>query len=130
MTRRWSVLSRDHRGKSHHPDGLRLTSPNERPCDFACGLKIHIMKNPENENTTTRIALSLVLGIACYLPSSECALVAETEQRQPNVVFISTDDQGTLDAGCSGSTEFDARAFGKLASHGTRLPQPYSHAAC
>ena len=31
----------------HHPDGLRVTFPNEKPCDFAYGLKIHLAKKVE-----------------------------------------------------------------------------------
>tara|TARA_B100000809_G_scaffold25288_1_gene22194 strand:+ start:103 stop:729 length:627 start_codon:yes stop_codon:yes gene_type:complete len=31
----------------HHPDGLRVTFPNEKPCDFAYGLKIHLTKKAE-----------------------------------------------------------------------------------
>ena len=26
----------------HHPDGLRVWFPKEKPCDFAYGLKIHL----------------------------------------------------------------------------------------
>jgi len=31
-------------GWEHHPDGLRVTFPKEKPCDFAYGLKIHLSK--------------------------------------------------------------------------------------
>lgn len=30
-----------------HPDGLRVTFPEVKPCDFAYGLKIHVAKNAE-----------------------------------------------------------------------------------
>jgi hypothetical protein len=30
-----------------HPDGLRVTFPEVKPCDFAYGLKIHVARNAE-----------------------------------------------------------------------------------
>ena len=33
----------------HHLDGLRVTFPKEKPCDFAYGLKIHPTKTPEEQ---------------------------------------------------------------------------------
>ena len=49
---------------------------------------------------------------------------------RPNVVIILTDDQGTLDANCFGSTDLDTPAIDKLAQRGIRFTQAYSHTVC
>ena len=50
--------------------------------------------------------------------------------RRPNVVFILTDDQGTLDANCYGSTDLYTPAMDMLAANGVRFTQAYSHTVC
>ena len=47
--------------------------------------------------------------------------------RRPNVVFILTDDQGTLDANCFGSTDLHTPAIDKIAANGVRFTQAYAH---
>lgn len=62
------------------------------------------------------------------------ALLATTaafaQQRKPNVVLILTDDQGTLDANCYGSTDLFTPAIDSLAADGVRFTQAYSHTVC
>lgn len=50
--------------------------------------------------------------------------------RRPNVVLILTDDQGTLDANCFGSTDLHTPAIDKLAANGVRFTQAYAHTVC
>jgi arylsulfatase A-like enzyme len=49
---------------------------------------------------------------------------------RPNVVIILTDDQGTLDANCFGSTDLHTPAMDKLAANGVRFTQAYAHTVC
>ncbi len=70
-----------------------------------------------------RFFVSLIL--VCLLAD----VVAAAEQ-PPNVVIFFTDDQGTLDANCYGSTDLYTPAIDKLARNGVRFTQAYSHAVC
>ena len=54
---------------------------------------------------------------------------AQTNKR-PNVVVILTDDQGTLDAHCFGSTDLHTPAIDQLAANGVRFTQAYAHTVC
>jgi len=49
---------------------------------------------------------------------------------KPNVVIFFTDDQGTLDANCYGSTDLYTPNMDKLAATGVRFTQAYSHTVC
>jgi len=53
-----------------------------------------------------------------------------SRQAKPNVVIIFTDDQGTLDANCYGSTDLHTPAIDSLAESGVRFTQAYSHTVC
>jgi len=44
--------------------------------------------------------LGLKIGLACIIPFQSC--IRQEDQQKPNIIIIYTDDQGTLDAGCSG----------------------------
>ncbi|MEM1296510.1 MAG: sulfatase-like hydrolase/transferase [Verrucomicrobiota bacterium] len=48
----------------------------------------------------------------------------------PNVVIFFTDDQGTLDANCYGSTDLYTPTIDELAATGVRFTQAYSHLYC
>ncbi|NNM31003.1 MAG: sulfatase-like hydrolase/transferase, partial [Akkermansiaceae bacterium] len=48
----------------------------------------------------------------------------------PNVVILFTDDQGTLDANCYGSTDLHTPHIDKLAATGVRFTQAYAHTVC
>ena len=49
---------------------------------------------------------------------------------QPNVIILLTDDQGTLDANCFGSTDLITPNIDKLAAGGIRFTQAYAHSVC
>ena len=63
---------------------------------------------------------SAILGRSCFGEGA----------RRPNVVFILTDDQGTLDANCFGSTDLYTPAIDKIAAKGVRFTQAYAHTVC
>ncbi|MBW1612370.1 MAG: sulfatase-like hydrolase/transferase [Deltaproteobacteria bacterium] len=48
----------------------------------------------------------------------------------PNVIVILTDDQGTLDINCFGSTDLYTPNMDKLAQTGIMFTQAYAHAVC
>jgi len=52
------------------------------------------------------------------------------QAKQPNVVILFTDDQGTLDANCYGSTDLITPNIDKLAATGVRFTQAYAHTVC
>ncbi len=49
---------------------------------------------------------------------------------KPNVVILYTDDHGTLDANCYGSTDLMTPNIDKLAASGVRFTQAYAHKYC
>ena len=49
---------------------------------------------------------------------------------RPNVVILFTDDQGTLDANCYGSTDLITPNIDRLAATGVRFTQAYAHTVC
>ncbi|MHC4249372.1 MAG: sulfatase-like hydrolase/transferase [Planctomycetota bacterium] len=56
--------------------------------------------------------------------------VRPSPKRRPNVVIFFTDDQGTLDAGCYGSTDLYTPTMDALARTGVRFTQAYAHTVC
>ncbi|WLD11013.1 sulfatase-like hydrolase/transferase [Planctellipticum variicoloris] len=65
----------------------------------------------------------VLLMFGCWAFSSESAFATP-----PNVVFILTDDQGAVDAGCYGSTDLVTPNIDALAARGVRFTQFYSAA--
>ncbi len=55
---------------------------------------------------------------------------ARPRRQRPNVVVLFTDDQGTLDANCYGSTDLRTPHIDALARTGVRFTQAYSHTVC
>ena len=53
---------------------------------------------------------------------------AEGELRQPNVIIIYTDDQGSLDMGCYGADDLQTPHMDRLAAQGVRFTQFYASA--
>lgn len=53
-----------------------------------------------------------------------------SQASRPNVLFILTDDQGTLDAGCYGSRDLFTPRLDGLAKDGIRFTRAYSHTVC
>ena len=68
------------------------------------------------------------LAVAAAQLSSDPTRASRSEK--PNVVIIFTDDQGTLDANCYGSTDLYTPAMDSLAESGGRFTQAYSHTVC
>jgi len=58
------------------------------------------------------------------------AVSTQTDRRKPNVVIFFTDDQGTLDVNCYGSTDLYTPNMDKLAETGVRFTQAYAHQVC
>lgn len=52
------------------------------------------------------------------------------EDRLPNVLIILTDDQGTLDVNCYGSTDLYTPNMDRLAAEGVMFTQAYAHTVC
>ena len=50
--------------------------------------------------------------------------------KRPNVVILYTDDQGTLDAKCYGSSDLHTPHMDRLARDGVRFTQAYAHTVC
>ena len=55
-------------------------------------------------------------------------VVNAASTRQPNVIVILTDDQGTVDAGCFGAPDLETPNIDGLAARGVRLTQFYAAA--
>jgi arylsulfatase A-like enzyme len=66
--------------------------------------------------------------LLCVAALSLAVIVASA--RQPNVVILFTDDQGTLDANCYGSRDLHTPNIDRLAATGVRFTQAYSHTVC
>lgn len=58
-----------------------------------------------------------------------CTAILAAE-RKPNVVILFTDDQGTLDVNCYGSTDLKTPNMDRIAASGVRFTQAYAHAVC
>lgn len=75
----------------------------------------------------SRLFLVLLSGLCLHSVANRMCLAAD--QRKPNIVVIYTDDQGTLDANCYGSTDLITPNFDRLAATGIRFTQMYSPSA-
>jgi arylsulfatase A len=67
----------------------------------------------------------MIRSTLCLLCLAAFATAAE---RQPNVIVMLTDDQGTLDAGCYGATDLKTPHIDALAARGVRFTQFYAAA--
>ncbi len=57
-------------------------------------------------------------------------VTAQAAERKPNVVILFTDDQGTLDVNCYGSTDLYTPSMDRIAAEGVRFTQAYAHTVC
>jgi arylsulfatase A-like enzyme len=64
------------------------------------------------------------------LGAAACGAAVPAPTARPNVVILFTDDQGTLDAGCYGSTDLKTPHMDRLAAAGIRFTQAYGHTVC
>jgi arylsulfatase A-like enzyme len=60
----------------------------------------------------------------------EATATDQSAPRRPNVIVFLTDDQGTLDVGCYGSTDLYTPHMDRLAAEGVRFTQAYAHTVC
>ncbi len=72
---------------------------------------------------------SLLTLASLYTLCVLCPPVVAAESR-PNVIILFTDDHGTLDANCYGSTDLITPNIDKLAATGIRFTQAYAHNFC
>jgi len=80
-----------------------------------------------DNHTRRSILRTLALG---PLAGSIERLQAAAPESRPNVLLIYSDDQGTLDAGCYGSTDLHTPNIDALARRGVRFTQAYAHTVC
>lgn len=66
-----------------------------------------------------------VLALKLHFAATLCG-----ETTSPNILILLTDDQGTLDANCFGSSDLETPNMDRLASQGIRFTQAYSHSVC
>jgi len=85
------------------------------------------------ENTLHTTCLAVLVSAAVTLLRAD-PLSAKTDgvggKRKPNVVILFTDDQGTLDANCYGSTDLITPNIDRLAATGVSFTQAYAHTVC
>ena len=87
-----------------------------------------MIKNIEFPFACYRGRLIISLGILWLAANFSCH--AQSSKQRPNVVIFYTDDQGTLDAGCYGSTDLHTPHIDRIASNGVRFTQAYAHTVC
>ena len=66
----------------------------------------------------------------CIAAAAVFALTRGVPAEHTNLVILYTDDQGTLDANCYGSTDLITPNIDKLAATGIRFTQAYAHTVC
>ena len=82
--------------------------------------------------TCTRRRFLKRLGLGALAAAAHAHLFGQGARRaaKPNVLLILTDDQGTLDANCYGSTDLYTPAMDSVAASGVRFTQAYAHTVC
>jgi arylsulfatase A len=79
---------------------------------------------------TALLTLVAVTSAHAANPGPEEPSSKTSAHSPPNVVILFTDDQGTLDANCYGSTDLVTPNIDKLAATGVRFTQAYAHTVC
>ena len=113
---------------------LRVMRENDVAIDdlFSLALpQLNRIQRPANVHFTEDgyklLAAEVARQIRLALGRSVAAPAQRTDRR-PNVIFIMTDDQGTIDANCYGATDLCTPAIDELAFEGVRFTQFYSAA--
>ena len=88
-----------------------------------------MVPNHQHKSRTTR-CLSLLTGACLAFLSTSTICFADRGSARPNVVILFTDDQGTLDANCFGSSDLHTPNIDALAARGIRFTQAYAHTVC
>ena len=90
-----------------------------------------LLLNNDVRATRREFLKFLGLGAASVaLPGCAGEMGASRSTRKPNVLLIYTDDQGTLDANCYGSTDLHTPNMDALAERGIRFTRAYAHTVC
>ncbi len=84
--------------------------------------------NQRRQRFTNQVMWGLAV-VAVFSASADSRSAAASD-RTPNVVILLSDDQGTLDVNCYGSTDLYTPAMDELAETGVRFTQAYSHCVC
>jgi arylsulfatase A len=96
-------------------DSLKRVLMDSRPSD----IYLRVLKVSSKISTLLFTGVFISINLLFAAPPS-----------QPNVVIFFTDDQGTLDANCYGSTDLYTPNIDKLARMGVRFTQAYAHTVC
>ena len=87
------------------------------------------MTNDKSIQRTKRINI-MMIRLSILLATCAMSLPVIGLEERPNVIILFTDDQGTLDANCYGSTDLYTPNIDKLAATGVRFTQAYAHTVC
>lgn len=85
-----------------------------------------------NATAYTRRGFLKRVGLGAVAAATPARLFGRDTRRgdKPNVLLVFTDDQGTLDANCYGSTDLYTPAMDSVAASGVRFTQAYAHTVC
>ena len=78
----------------------------------------------------TILCFSILFSVCQVFFITSQRSVAASQPERPNVVILFTDDQGTLDANCFGSSDLHTPNIDALAARGVRFTQAYAHTVC
>ncbi len=94
-------------------------------CDNPCNVgPMEHRDNRWHERAASIAWLLCLLVLCCLIDNAALA----SGERQPNVIVVFTDDQGTVDANCYGATDLATPAIDSLAETGVRFTQFYAAA--
>ena len=82
------------------------------------------------KKAATGLLKVFVVAMAALAFSSAALAKGPDKDARPNVLLFFTDDQGTLDANCYGSTDLYTPTMDSLAREGVRFSQAYAHTVC
>jgi len=92
-----------------------------------------IFRLTERKKTFILLLVVLLIQSCSYTEKKqheESVVEIKNRINKPNIVLIYADDQGTLDAGCYGTTDIETPHLDKLASQGVKFTQAYAHTVC
>lgn len=99
---------------------------NPAPKQFGASQRSKLVKRTSN---ILSMKLEGLLLLFCCLTFFACKTVPITQQKttkQPNIIFIMSDDQGYADLGCYGSTFVKTPHLDQMAREGMRFTQVYA----
>ena len=88
------------------------------------------------ENQRVRLIIHMMCKKWCvnmkcvFLSLLLCLVQLTSSAEKPNVIIFYTDDQGTLDANCFGSSDLYTPHIDSLAKNGVTFTQAYAHTVC